>query len=156
MVPEAGLRRGGAQPSKYGSNRWTEDRSYKKDRWGGRRLDSERDFPPCPMSPRLTAFPVFSALGQRRRGSQAQQEWGIALGSLLTARGDILPRGWRLQLCKDPTRPHHAGGEEKMVSHFPRCAAARLYFRIFPLGPISHQAWTEGWECLEYQGARVL
>ena len=90
MVPEPGLRWGGAQPSKYGSNRWAEDRSYKKDRWGGRRLlrcelktfDSERDFPPCPISPSLTAFPVFSALGQSRRESQAQREQGIALGSL--------------------------------------------------------------------------
>ena len=81
MVPEAELRRGGAQPSKYGGNRWTEDRSYKTDRWGGRRLDSERDFPACPMS-HLTAFPVFSALGQRSGGSQAQREWGVTLGSL--------------------------------------------------------------------------
>lgn len=37
-------------------------------------FDSEKDFPPCPMSPSLIAFLVFSALGQRRRGSQAQRE----------------------------------------------------------------------------------
>lgn len=79
----------GAQPSKYGSNRWAEDRSYKKDRWGGRRLlqcelkgfDSERTSHPA-LSPSLIAFLVFSALWPEEEGEPGPAGVGIALGSL--------------------------------------------------------------------------